>query len=87
VEDEALDPGEIVERLREQVKPAGAEQPSEILLLNPPTALALIVRVVEPPAMTVALGAERFSEKSRPATTAAGTTLANTAVVLPPEGS
>jgi hypothetical protein len=30
VEDEALDPGEIVEGLREQVKPAGAEQLSAI---------------------------------------------------------
>jgi hypothetical protein len=30
VDDEALDPGEIVEELREQVKPAGAEQVSEI---------------------------------------------------------
>jgi hypothetical protein len=62
VEDEALDPGEIVEGLKEQVKPVGAEQVSEIWLLNPPTALALIIRVVEPPVMTVAVGAERFSE-------------------------
>jgi hypothetical protein len=30
VEDDALDPGEIVEGLREQVEPAGAEQVSEI---------------------------------------------------------
>jgi hypothetical protein len=30
VEDAALDPGEIVEGLREQVKPVGAEQVSEI---------------------------------------------------------
>src|SRR5579864_2917808 len=36
--------------------------------------------------MTVALGAERFNEKSEPATAAAGTRLANTDVVLPPEG-
>src|ERR1700756_3050380 len=45
-----------------------------------------MVRVVEPPALTVALGAERLSEKSGPATAAAGTTLANTAVALPPAG-
>src|SRR5437660_7497785 len=86
MEDEALDPGEIVEGLREQVKPVGAEQASAIRLLNPPTALALIIRVVEPPAITVALEAERFSEKFGPLTAAAGTRLANTAVVLPPEG-
>jgi hypothetical protein len=30
VEDAALDPGEMVEGLREQVKPVGAEQVSEI---------------------------------------------------------
>ena len=30
VEDDVLDPGEIVEGLREQVKPVGAEQASEI---------------------------------------------------------
>ncbi len=53
MEDEALDPGEIVEGLKEQVKPVGAEQVSEIWLLNPPTALALIISVVEPPVTTV----------------------------------
>jgi hypothetical protein len=30
VEDAALDPGEMVEGLREQVRPVGAEQASEI---------------------------------------------------------
>src|ERR1700688_1415620 len=42
--------------------------------------------MAEPPVITVALGAERLSEKFEPATAAAGTRLANTAVVLPPAG-
>src|SRR3984885_9781038 len=44
------------------------------------------MRVVELPAMTVALEAERLSEKFGPLTAAAGARLANTAVVLPPVG-
>ena len=55
VEDEALDPGEIVEELKAQLKPAGAEQVSEIWRLNPPTAAALTVRLAEPPGATVVL--------------------------------
>ena len=86
VEDDALDPGEIVEGLRVQVKPLGAEQVREIWLLNPPTAAALTFKVVEPPAVTVALGAERLNEKLGPVTAAAGIRLANTLVVLPPVG-
>ena len=86
MEDDALDPGEIVEGLKAQVRPADAEQLSEICPLNPPTALALIVRLAEPPAGTVAFGAERFREKSGAPTPAAGTRLANTLVVLPPAG-
>jgi hypothetical protein len=54
--------------------------------LNPPTALALIIRVVELPAITVALEAEIFREKFGPLTAAAGITPAKTAVALPPAG-
>lgn len=86
VEDGVLDPGEIVEGLREQVKPAGAAQESAIAPLNPPTALALTVRLAEPPGGTVALCAERLREKSGLLTAAAGTRLANTLVVVPPVG-
>ena len=62
--DDALAPGEIVEGLKAQVRPAAAEQLSEICPLNPPTALALIMRLAEPPGVTVALWAERLREKS-----------------------
>src|SRR5579872_53144 len=86
VDDAALDPGEIVVGLNAQVTPAGAVQVSEISPLNPPTALALTIKVAEPPAATVALWAERFSEKLGLPAAVAGTRLANTAVVLPPEG-
>lgn len=86
VEDDALDPGEIVEGLKAQVRPAAAEQLSEIWPLNPPTALAMTVRLAEPPGATVALWAERFREKFGAPTAAAGTRLANTLVVLPPAG-
>jgi hypothetical protein len=86
VEVDALDPGEIVDGFRAQVKPAGAEQESEICPLNPPTALALTVTLAEPPGATVALGADRLKEKSGLPTAAAGTRLANTLVALPPAG-
>ena len=84
VEVDALDPGEIVDGLREQVKPPGAEQVSEICPLKPPTAPAVIVSFDVPPRVTVSLGAERVSEKSAPVAAAAGVMAANTAVVLPP---
>ena len=86
VEDEALDPGEIVVGLKAQVTPAGAVQESVIWPLNPPAVLALIIRLAELPGATVALYAERFREKFGLLTAAAGTRLANTAVVLPPAG-
>lgn len=85
VEDE-VPPAEIVVGLKEQVRPAGAVQVSVIWLLNPPTAAALTVRFAEPPAVTVVLGAERLREKPGVETAVAGTRLANTLVVLPPEG-
>jgi len=86
VEEDVLEPGEIVVGLKAQLKPAGAEQESAIWPLNPPTALALIIRLAEPPDATVTLWAERLREKPGLPTAAAGTTLANTAVVLPPGG-
>ena len=86
MEDGALEPGEIVEGLKAQVRPAAAEQLSEICPLNPPTALALTITLAEPPGVTVALCAERFREKFGPPAAAAGTRLANTLVVLPPVG-
>jgi hypothetical protein len=54
VEDEPL-PGEIVEGLKAQVKPAGAAQVRVIGLSNPSTAAALTVTLAEPPGLTVAL--------------------------------
>lgn len=77
------EPGEIVAGLKAQVSPAGAEQLSEIELLNPPTALALIVSMAELPGVTVRLCAERLKEKFGLVTVAAGATLANTGVVPP----
>ena len=62
VEDEAL-PGEIVEGLKAQVKPAGAAQVRVIGLSNPPTAAALTVTLADPPGLTVALWAERLRVK------------------------
>ena len=86
VADEALDPGEMVDGLKAQLNPAGAVQESEICPLNPPAELALTIRFVEPPCVTVALADDRFNEKFGPPAAAAGTRAANTAVVLPPEG-
>ena len=86
VDDDALDPGEMVVGLKAQVRPAGAVQESEIWLLNPPTALALTIKLAEPPAATLALLAERFKEKFGLPTAVAGTRLAKTLVVLPPAG-
>ena len=86
VDDDPLDPEEIVVGLKAQVRPAGAAQESVICPLNPPTALAPIIRLAEPPGMTVTLGAERLREKPGLPTAAAGTRLAKTLVVLPPGG-
>ena len=72
--------------MKAQVKPAAVEQLSEICPLNPPTDAALIIRLAAPPGATVALGADRFSEKSGVPTAAAAITLAKTLVVLPPAG-
>jgi hypothetical protein len=82
----ALDPGVIVEGLKAQVRPETEEQFNEIGLLNPPTPAALIMRLAEPPGVTDTLLAERLREKFWPVTAAAGITLANTLVVLPPLG-
>lgn len=81
-----LDPGEMADGLKVQLKPAGAEQEREICPLNPPAALALTIRFAEPPCATVRLWEERFSEKFGLPTAAAGTRLAKTLVVLPPAG-
>src|SRR5271163_4329900 len=86
VEDDALDPGEMVVGLKAQVRPAGAAHDSVISPVNPPTALALIMRLAEPPCPTVAFWAERLREKFGLPTAAAGTRLANTLVVVPPAG-
>lgn len=85
VEDEV--PGEMVVGLKEQVRPAGAWQVSEIWLLNPATAAALTDKVVEAPGATVALEAERLREKLGEVTALAGTRLAKTLVALPPGGN
>jgi hypothetical protein len=81
-----LDPGVMVAGEREHVMPEGCVQNSEIGLLNPPTALALTVSMVDWPGVTVALCAERASEKSALVTVAAGTSVANKPLVceLPP---
>ena len=84
--DVALDPGVIVVGLKAHVRPKTEEQLSEIGLLNPPTAAALIMRLAEPPGVTDTLWAERLKEKFWPVAAAAGITLANTLVVLPPAG-
>lgn len=55
VEEAVLDPGEIAAGLKAHVIPVTVEQDRLISPLNPPTALALIVRVVDPPDVTVAL--------------------------------
>src|SRR5580692_2008018 len=84
--DFGLDPGVIVVGLNAHVRPATEEQLSEIGLLNPPTPAAVIMRLAEPPGVTDTLWAERLREKFWPETVAAGTTPANTLVVLPPLG-
>ena len=83
---DVLDPGVMVAGDREQVMPAGWEQDKEIGPLNPPAALAPTVRVAAWPGATVALCAERVSEKSALVTVDAGTSVANKPVVceLPP---
>lgn len=86
VEEDVLEPGEMVVGLKAQLRPAGAEQVTEIWPLNSPTALALIIKLVEPPGATATLWAERLREKFGLPTAAAGRTLANTAVVLLPAG-
>src|SRR5271154_65072 len=85
VEDVALDPGEMVEGLKAQLRPAGAVQESVISPVNPPTALALIMRSAIPPIATVAFWAERLRVKLAPVAVA-GTRLAKTEVALPPVG-
>jgi len=84
VEADALDPGEIAEGLTTHVIPVGAEQERVIWPLNPPTELALIFSVAEPPRITVVLWAVRLKEKSGALAAAAGARLANMAVALPP---
>src|ERR1700728_3129673 len=84
VEEAAVDPGEIVEGLRAQVRPEGAEQVSVISPLNPPTAAALTMTSADAPGATVVLAAERFKENPGLPAAAAGVRLANTAVALPP---
>src|SRR3984957_18735507 len=74
----------MTEGLRAHVTPAGAVHDSVICPLKPPTAAALIIRVVEPPMGTVALCADVLSEKSAAPAAAAGAMAANTAVALPP---
>jgi hypothetical protein len=86
VDDDVLDPGEIVVGLKTQVRPAGGVQESVICPLNPPAALALIIRFADPPGATVALWAERLRVKSGLPTAAAGIRLANKLVPLPPVG-
>ena len=86
VEEAVLDPAEIVAGLKAHVIPATDEQERLICPLKPPAALALIVRFVDPPAVSVALWVERLNEKSGPVAAAAETRLANTVVVLPPAG-
>jgi hypothetical protein len=81
--DVVLDPGVMIEGLKAQVRPAAAEQLNETVLLNPPTALALTVRMPELPGMTDRLEDERFREKFWLVTAFAGTRLANTGVVPP----
>jgi hypothetical protein len=85
VDVEALEPGVMVVGLSVQVRPLGAVQVSEICPVNPPTAVALIMTLVELPGATVALMDEALNEKSAP-TVAAGARLAKKAVVLPPGG-
>jgi hypothetical protein len=55
VEEPVLDPGEILAGLKAHVIPVTVEQDRLICPLKPPTALAAMVRVVDPPAVTVAL--------------------------------
>src|ERR1700687_1590108 len=86
VDDDPLEPGEIVVGLKAQVRPAGAAQVRAIWPLNPATALALIMRLAEPPGATGTFCVERLSEKSGLPTAVAGTRLAKTVVVLPPAG-
>jgi len=66
-EEEALPPGLMVLGLKLQVNPAAGAQESVIWLLKPPTPADPMFSVVDPPALTVTSGAERFREKSVPA--------------------
>jgi hypothetical protein len=86
VDEEDAEPGEMLDGLKVHVRPEGALQERETCPLKPPNALAPIMRFVDPPAETVAVIAERFRVKSGPAAAAAGATLANTLVELPPVG-
>ena len=71
-DEEVLPPGVMVLGLKLQVNPAAGAQESVIWLLKPPTAADPMFSVVDPPAPTVTVGAERSREKSVPAV-AAGT--------------
>lgn len=79
--DGVVDPGEMVEGLKAQVMPDTEEQDSVIWLLNPPTALALMESVAEPPGATVADCADKLREKSALVTADAGTSVANRPLV------
>ena len=76
-----IPPGMMVGVENEHVTPAGALQESEIVLLNPPTPLASTMMLTELPRATVALCADRASEKSPVVTVWAGTTAANSPCV------
>ena len=79
-DEEALPPGVMVLGLKLHVSPAAGAQESVIWLLKPPTAADPMFSVVDAPAVTVALGAERLREKSLPAA-AAGTGEPNSPLV------
>src|SRR5882724_2942353 len=79
-------PAVIVVGLNEQVMPAGATQLRLIGLLNPPTAAAPTMMLAEPPRVTVALWAEKFSVNPGPGAAAAVVMLAKALVALPPGG-
>src|SRR5579872_1207102 len=80
VDEAVLDPGEIELGEKVQVRPVAGAQESAICPLKPPTAADAIDSLAVPPAVTVTLCAERFSEKFVPAALA-GTSVANRPLV------
>lgn len=81
-DDAALDPGVIEVGLNEQVTPAGGlVQESDMVLLKPPTALELIVKLADCPGETVALWADNAKEKSALVAMAAGRRVAKRPLV------